>query len=114
MTNRLVQKLSGFADLSEPGVTALCHATARARDFPARHDIIREGDRPGPVFVMPDGWAFRYKILADGNRQIMAFLMPGDCSNPNIGMLDEMDHSVQTASRARGGHPARGDHSARR
>ena len=101
ITNPLIRKLGGFTDLSGTEVAALCNATGRAREFRARHDIIREGDKPGPVFVMLEGWAFRYKILADGNRQIMAFLMPGDCSNLNIGMLDEMDHSVQTACRAR-------------
>ena len=51
-------------------------ATARPRNYAAKQDMIREGDRPGPVFVVLEGWACRYKILPNGTRQIMAFLMP--------------------------------------
>lgn len=57
--------------------------------------MIREGDRPGPVFVILRGWACRYKILPSGTRQIMAFLLPGDCCDLHIGMLAEMDHNLQ-------------------
>ena len=101
MANRLVEKLKGFADLSEAEVAALKAVTTRVRKFAARQDLIREGDRPGPVFVMLEGWAFRYKLLPDGNRQIMALLMPGDSSNLNVGMLAAMDHSIQAACSAR-------------
>ena len=101
MTNRLVEKLRGFTDLSEAEAAALQAATTRVREFAARQDLIREGDRPGPVFVILEGWAFRYKLLPDGNRQIMAFLMPGDSSNLNVGMLAAMDHSIQAASPTR-------------
>ena len=101
MANRLVEKLSGFADLAPEEVAALEEATAHPRRLAARLDLIREGDRPGPVFVMLDGWAFRYKILPNGSRQIMAFLMPGDACDLNVGMLAEMDHSIQTVTPAR-------------
>ena len=79
---------------------ALERATSRPQAFSARKDLIREGDQPGPVFVVLEGWAFRYKVLPSGSRQIMAFLMPGDACDLNIGMLAEMDHSIQTATRA--------------
>jgi len=101
MANRFVQKLAGFTDLTPEEVAALEKATARPRDMAVRQDLIREGDRPGPVFVMLDGWAFRYKILPNGSRQIMAFLMPGDCCDLHVGMLAEMDHSIKTVTPAR-------------
>jgi CRP-like cAMP-binding protein len=50
---------------------------------------------------MLEGWACRYKILPSGTRQIMAFLMPGDSCDLNVGMLAHMDHSIQTLSPAR-------------
>ena len=64
-------------------------------------DLIREGDRPGPVFVMLEGWACRYKILPEGGRQIIAFLMPGDTCDLHGAVLAEMDHSIQTLTPAR-------------
>ena len=76
------------------------HATRSPRVFGPRQDLIREGDRPGSVFVVLEGWAFRYKVLPSGTRQVMAFLMPGDACDLHIGMLAEMDHSIQTATPA--------------
>ena len=49
---------------------------------------------------MLEGWAFRYKVLPNGSRQIMAFLMPGDACDLHIGLLDQMDHSIRTVTRA--------------
>jgi len=95
MTNRFVAKLRGFADLSSAAIEALERATALPMKYRARQDIIREGDSTGPVFVVIDGWACRYKILPAGTRQITAFLMPGDACDLHVGMLEQMDHSIQ-------------------
>lgn len=100
MGNRFIEKLRGFADFSESDVCALNSVTAHPKTYGARQDLIREGDPPGPVLVVLDGWAFRYKVLPSGTRQIMAFLMPGDACDLHIGMLAEMDHSIQTATKA--------------
>lgn len=109
MTNQFARKLKSFADLASIEVAAIEQATSHPRRFAARQDLIREGDRPGPVFVMLDGWAFRYKILPNGSRQVMALLMPGDACDLHIGMLAEMDHSIQTATPARVAMIARGE-----
>ncbi|WP_404712252.1 Crp/Fnr family transcriptional regulator [Sphingomonas sp. MMS24-J13] len=96
MKNRFVDRLRGYSPLGTDDVTALIAATARPRTYPARRDLIREGDRPGPVFVILEGWAHRYKILPNGTRQVLAFLMPGDSCDLHIGLLAEMDHGIQT------------------
>lgn len=101
MANRFINKLRRLAPLDETDVADLAAATAIGRWFEARHDLIREGDRPGPVFVILEGWAFRYKILPTGTRQVLAFLMPGDACDLHIGLLAEMDHGIQTVNRAR-------------
>lgn len=100
MTNPFIQKLSNLAELSPDDVAALAQVTARPRGYAAKQDMIREGDRPGPVFVILAGWACRYKILPSGTRQIMAFLMPGDACDLHVGILDEMDHSLQALTEA--------------
>lgn len=100
MPNKFVRKLASFTPLGDEAVAALQRATLRPRQVPPRTDLIREGDRPGPVFVMLEGWAYRYKILPNGTRQVMAFLMPGDACDLHISMLSEMDHSIQTATAA--------------
>jgi len=101
MGNRFIEKLARCHPLRPAEVDALTAATAHPRSVKPRQDLIREGDRPGPVFVMLDGWAYRYKILPNGTRQILAFLMPGDCCDLHISLLAEMDHSIQTITPSR-------------
>lgn len=96
MGNRFIDKLAGYEGLSKAEVGALTIATAYPKPYRPRQDIIREGDRPGPVLVMLDGWACRYKILPNGTRQVLAYLMPGDACDLHIGLLAEMDHSIMT------------------
>lgn len=100
MANRFVQKLQGFAPLADSDVSALEKATSSPSEFHARKHLIREGDRPGAVFVVLEGWAIRYKVLPAGTRQIMAFMMPGDACDLHNAMLAEMDHSIETVTRA--------------
>lgn len=100
MINRFVNKLRGLAPLGADDVAAIEAATSRPRKYVARQDLIREGDEPGPMFVVLDGWACRYKILPSGTRQIMAFLMPGDACDLHIKLLAEMDHSIQAITTA--------------
>lgn len=96
MVNRFIDKLSRYADLKPAEIAALERVTSRPRRVSVRTDLIREGDEPGPVLVMLDGWAMRYKILPNGSRQIMAFIMPGDACDLHVGLLSQMDHSIQT------------------
>jgi CRP-like cAMP-binding protein len=98
MANRFVEKLSGFAKLPAGDVAALQALTGKARRVAGKVDLIREGDEPGPVFVILDGWACRYKILPKGTRQITAFMLPGDCCDLHIAMLKQMDHGIQTVT----------------
>jgi CRP-like cAMP-binding protein len=101
MTNRFIEKLECFSVLSESDIALLEKMTAKSRKIGARQDLIREGDRPGPVFVMLEGWACRYKMLPDGGKQIVAFLMPGDTCDMHVAVPAEMDHSIQTLTPAR-------------
>jgi CRP/FNR family transcriptional regulator, anaerobic regulatory protein len=44
----------------------------------ARGTLIHEHAPNGKLFTLYAGWAFRYKTLSDGRRQILNFLLPGD------------------------------------
>ncbi len=101
VTNQFINKLSAFGGLTPNDLAALKAATANPRTFVAKQDLIREGDQPGPVLVVLEGWACRYKILPSGTRQITAFLMPGDSCDLHVSLLDEMDHSIQVITEAK-------------
>lgn len=100
MSNAFVEKLSGAGPLTNGDGDLLEAACHNSQLVPAGTDLIQEGDEPNPVFVVLDGWAFHYKLLPDGGRQIIDFMMPGDFSDVNVGVLAEMDHSIATLTDA--------------
>jgi len=70
--------------------------TSKQREFQAQEDIIADGAHSDYCHVLLTGLACRYKILPDGERQIMAFLVPGDLCDAEIFILKKMDHAVGT------------------
>jgi CRP-like cAMP-binding protein len=70
----------------------------RQRQVQPGEDIITEGDHSPDCHIVLSGLASRYKLLPDGGRQIMAFLLPGDLCDAEIFILKEMDHSVAAMS----------------
>lgn len=92
--NPLILKLESGVSLSEEDrqrLEALCSASQKV---PARRDIISEGHEPDFVHLVMDGLAYRYKLLDDGRRSIVAFLVPGDFCDLNVAILGKMDHSI--------------------
>jgi CRP-like cAMP-binding protein len=99
MTNPLTLKLGQFVRFSEQDRRTLdVLAQYNVRTIGAHEDIIREGDKPNFVKLVLEGWAIRHKILEDGRRQIVAFLIPGDLCDLNVFILKQMDHSIGTLS----------------
>ena len=50
------------------------------------------------MLLVIKGFACRYKLRADGTRQIVAYLLPGDMCDPDGPLLDRADHFVGTLS----------------
>jgi CRP/FNR family transcriptional regulator, anaerobic regulatory protein len=59
-----------------------------------------EGTNSAHLFTLLSGWAFRYKALPDGRRQILNFVLPGDFLGLQSSVLNEMQHSVETLTEA--------------
>jgi CRP-like cAMP-binding protein len=100
MTNPFIRKLEYGADLTCEDRELLARVSAKKSRVPAGHDIINEGDNPIDTHLVMGGFACRYKQLANGSRQIMALLVPGDLCDLHARILGEMDHSVGTLSEA--------------
>lgn len=98
LANPLTRKLENYAPLSGDDKRFLAEIARPGRHFNARADIIREGDRPDNVHLVTQGFACRYKILSDGKRHIMAYLVPGDLCDVHVFILEAMDHSIGTLS----------------
>jgi CRP-like cAMP-binding protein len=57
--------------------------------------FLREGARSDHLYTVLSGWAFRYKMLDDGRRQILNFALPGDMVGLQGALMNEMEHSVE-------------------
>lgn len=95
-SNAFIRNIQSRAELSDSEIGKLEAITSKPRQYPAKHDLICDGDRPGPLYLFLEGWGLRYKILPEGTRQVLAFLLPGDCCDMHTRVLDRMDHSIAT------------------
>jgi CRP/FNR family transcriptional regulator, anaerobic regulatory protein len=60
--------------------------------------IVREQQANGKLFTLYSGWAFRYKSLSDGRRQILNFLLPGDLVGLQQEFSDNAMHGVEAVT----------------
>jgi CRP-like cAMP-binding protein len=57
--------------------------------------VISQGSRTAHLYTVLSGWGFRYKLLDDGRRQVLTFLLPGDFIGLQASLMTEMQHSVE-------------------
>ena len=92
----LIRKLSAAETLTYHDHAVLAALCSHPQFIGAGRDIIRAGEPPSDVHLVLDGFAYRYKILPEGNRQILAMLLPGDFCDLHVAILGEMDHAIAT------------------
>jgi CRP-like cAMP-binding protein len=63
--------------------------------LPAGSEIIRAGEDSPEIYTLYSGWAFRFKTLPDGRRQILNFLLPGDLLGLQAAMFDAAQHGIE-------------------
>src|SRR5256885_1343576 len=74
----LNHKLSACLPPLAEEAAVLLDLTAATRTLRPGQEIVSEGRRCSMVSLMVEGVAIRYRILRDGQRQILRFLLPGD------------------------------------
>ena len=72
----------------------------REHKLDAGATLIHEGQVDAPLFTLLEGWAFRFKTLSDGRRQILNFLLAGDFIGVQQKMGDGAAHGVVTLTDA--------------
>ncbi len=90
-----LRRQPGFTPVT-PGQLACIQAfrthTLRVR---AGRPVVSERRTSDKLFTLYAGWAFRYQSLADGRRQILNFLLPGDLIGLQAEFTDEATHGVE-------------------
>lgn len=101
MKNPLITMLQRRDSLTDEERTALEAAVSKIKEFGPDEDLVRDGDRATQSNLILEGFAYRYKVLGDGRRQITAFHTAGDFVDLHSFLLKKMDHSVGTLTRCR-------------
>ncbi|WP_225768594.1 Crp/Fnr family transcriptional regulator [Inquilinus sp. Marseille-Q2685] len=63
--------------------------------FAAGARIMTEGDPDPPLYTVASGWAMRFKMLKDGRRQILSFVLPGDVIGFQAQFFDRAVTSIE-------------------
>jgi CRP-like cAMP-binding protein len=94
MTDILTRKLDHFASLSDEEKEALAGTVARTRTLNPDEDLVRAGEQPAECHLLIDGVLCRYKLLSEGKRQIVGFLIAGDLCDLCGFLMGRVEHSV--------------------
>ncbi|MDX6806286.1 Crp/Fnr family transcriptional regulator [Terrihabitans rhizophilus] len=97
----LLRKLETIVTLTQGERDAIAGLPFMAREIKAGQDLVREHDRPSQCCLILEGHTFRYKLLADGKRQILSFHIAGDIPDLQSLHLRIMDHGLATLGAAR-------------
>lgn len=92
----LIRKLEAIVDLSPDEREAVLSLPLTIRTVGEDQDLVRDGDRPSECCMIMEGFAARYKLTAEGKRQIMSFHIPGDIPDLQSLHLEVMDHALGT------------------
>ena len=91
-----VRKFAAYASASRGSLKFLQAVRLDDRVLPAKRNICRDEKEADEVFTLYDGWAFTYKLLPDGRRQILDLLLPGSFIGLHVLWFKAMPHSVQS------------------
>ncbi len=96
MINALVRKLERFEtfdNLERDAIDQLCAAAVLVRG----DDLIGVGGVPGTIPVLLSGFAYRFKLLSDGRRQIHGLFVAGDLCRHLYGyLLPQSECAIRT------------------
>src|SRR5690242_5193778 len=71
-------RLERFISLSGGDLSSLWRLVEAEAAVPKRREIVVDGYEYRRLFFVGEGFAARYKLLRNGKRQIVNFILPGD------------------------------------
>ncbi len=87
-------RLRNFVDLTLPDLQGLRAVIEAEQSVKKRRDLVHDGYEFCKLCFVKDGFAARYKLLRNGKRQIVNFVLPGDVVGLPGSFLDRAAASV--------------------
>jgi CRP-like cAMP-binding protein len=82
-------------DFSAKEVEFVANFKSGELNIEAGTNILLQSTNSAHLYTVLSGWAFRYKSLPDGRRQILNYALPSDLLGLQGSINDEMEHSVE-------------------
>lgn len=102
------RKLASHTEISPADIAVLEDLAGEPATFKPGAMIAASGDRVDQATLMIEGLACRSKILADGRRQILSLLLPGDVIDAHASLLGERDDNIEALTACRIGRASQG------
>ena len=99
-TSRLLLRLSTWQPLSAEEARALEVAAGAVRLHRAHEDLVREGVSGSHIGLLLSGFAYACRVLPDGRRQIVSYLIPGDLCDSRQLLSLAATHTITTLTAA--------------
>lgn len=93
-----VMRLQNFVELTLPDLQGLRGIIETELAVKKRRDLVLDGYEFSKLCIVRDGFAARYKLLRNGKRQIVNFVLPGDLVGLPGSFLDRAANSVVAIS----------------
>ena len=84
-----------FKPVSENELAVINDIKREHLALPAGSQIVNARQGTAELYTLYSGWAFRFKYLPDGRRQILNFLLPGDLLGLQAAMFDAAQHGIE-------------------
>jgi len=90
----LVTRLQAIGRLAEPEIGVLRSLPHSVRDAQPGWEVARQGDKPTHCCLIVNGTFCRFKMAAEGARQIVSYHIRGEVPDLQSAFLDVMDHNL--------------------
>lgn len=88
-----------FPSLTTDEADLLLNLQSESRTVRRGQEIITEGRRCTTLFILTEGIAIRYRVLRDGQRQVISLLLPGDLAGLRSCFFESAPFSVKTVTK---------------
>lgn len=93
-----LRRLAAFRKFTSEEIEFISAFKSGELRLEAGNAIFSEGTNSPHLYTVLSGWAFKYKTLEDGRRQILNYALPGDLIGLQASIFDSIGHSIEALS----------------